>query len=272
VRMFRLQGSEVVRNGFGAQVKGVDATLTSKGARKLKRRLRLDSLSSMPAGKVTVSEQPKTVEVTGGMVHLVPNPDLTYGSGTLAAKLQSHCINFISGNIAIAPAVKVGTTTPYYDFPVSGGTVGPGGDAGSVELGGGLRLVNNNSSSPMAAHCSDGPPPPLARLDQNELSYNLGGKNISSRVVITQTGLQPVNGAGDQGVAPGSDLDLSTATVAADAVAHTVSIRGIVIRQNKAAALTLNQAFPQPGLAYNGAQDFDAGDLFGVADLTVTTR
>jgi hypothetical protein len=277
--MFRLRGGKVKRNGFGAEVNGVGVKMTSQGARKLRRRLGLHGLRHMRAGRFAVSAQPHTVEVTGGLVHLVPNPTLTYGSGTLASKLQSHCINFISGNTAIAPAVKVENdpdpSAPYYDFPVSGGTIGPGADAGSVKLSGGLRLQNNNSSSPSSAHCGDmapAPRPPLALLDQTELAYDFAARAISARVVVTQAGTAPVSNAGDQGVALGSDIGMGSATVSADPSAHTVTITHMVIRQKKGAALTLNQFFPQPQGHLDGAQEFNAGDLFGVADLTVTTR
>jgi hypothetical protein len=269
VRMFRLQGGQVKRNGFGAQVNGVDAKLTSKGARKLRRRLGLHGLRHMSAGQITVSEQPHTVEVTGGMVHLVPAPNLTPGSGTLASKLASHCVNFISGNTAITPAVKVENdpdpSAPYYDFPVNGGTIGPDAAAGRVELGGGLQVMNTNASFGSCNSSS----PPLATLMQTELAYKMGTKSISSRVVVT--GATP-DDAGDQGVVDGSDLDLSTATVSADPGADRITVKGIVIRQKKGAALLLNQVFPQRTNHVNGAQEFETGDLFGVADITVTTR
>ena len=269
VRMFRLQGGKVQRNGFGAEVKGVGATLTSKGAQKLRRRLGLHGLRHMRAAKVTVSEQPHTVEVTGGKVRLVPDPNLTYGSGTLASKLQSHCINFISGNTAVAPAVKVeddpDPSAPYYDFPVSGGTIGPDAKAGRVELDGGLRLMNTNASFGSCNSSS----PPLATLTQTELAYKLGARSIASRVVVT--GATP-DEAGDQGVGDGSDLDLSTATVSADPEAGRITVKGIVIRQKKSAALLLNQVFPQRAGHLDGAQEFETGDLFGLANLTVTTR
>ena len=269
VRMFRLEGGKVTRNGFGAELKKIRATLTSKGSRKLKRRLHLHGLSRMPAGKVSVSEQPHTVQVTGGKVHLVPNPNLTVGSGTLASKLQSHCINFISGNEEIPPATKVENdpdpSAPYYDFPVSGGTIGPDANAGSVELNGGLQIMNTNSSFGSCNSSS----PPLATLMQTEIAYKLGAKVISSRIQVT--GATP-DEAGDQGIAPGSDLSFSSATISADPDAHRVTVKGIVIRQNKGAALLLNQVFPQRVGHESGPQEFAAGDLFGVVDITVTTR
>ena len=269
VRMFRLQGGKVQRNGFGAEVSGVKATLTSKGAEKLKRRLRVSGISRMRAGKISLSEQPHTVEVTGGTVRLVPNPTRTYGAGTLASKLQSHCIDFINGNTAIPPAVKVENDpdpgAPYYTFPVSGGTIGPDAGAGRVELDGGLKITNTNSSYGSCNSSS----PPLATLMQTELAYKLGAKSISSRVMIS--GATP-DEAGDQGIADGSSLDLGAATLSADPSPGRITIKGIEIRQKKGAALLLNQVFPQRTGHYDGAQEFTTGDLFGVADMTVTTR
>jgi hypothetical protein len=81
-----------------------------------------------------------------------------------------------------------------------------------------------------------------------------------------------VPNAGDQGVGFGADFSLSSATVSADPSAHTITIKNIVIRQTKGAALTLNQFFPQPAGHLDGAQEFNGGDLFGYANLTVTTR
>jgi hypothetical protein len=223
----------------------------------------------MQAAQITVSEQPHTVEVTGGKVHLVPDSNRNYGSGTLASKLQSHCINFISGNSAIAPAVKVENdpdpSAPYYDFPISGGTLGPDAAAGRVELGGGLQVMNTNTSF---GNCNSSSPP-LATLTQTELAYKMGARSIASRVVVT--GATP-DEAGDRGVADGSTLDLSAATVSADPGSHRVTVKGIMVRQTKGAALLLNQVFPQRVGHVDGAQEFDAGDVFGVADLIVTTR
>ena len=154
--MFRLRGRAVERNGFGAEIKDVRARLTARGARKLNRRLGLHSLRRMRAGKVSVSEQPQTVAVTGGTARLTLAFDPRV-PGTVVSKLTAHCIKFDSGNTAIAPAVKVGTAMPYYDFPVSGGTVGPQGNAGTVETSGGLRIANNNASSPPSDHCDTVP-------------------------------------------------------------------------------------------------------------------
>jgi hypothetical protein len=273
-KVFELRGAKANRNGFGADIVGVKARFVGSAARKLNRRLGLGSLRAARAGSVRVSEQPRTVEVIGGIAHLVPNPDLTHGVGNVASKLAFHCINFISGNTPIAPAIKAGPTgAPFYDLPVSGGTIGPQGTDGEVNTAGGILVKNNNNDTSASEDdgCNDGPAPPLAEFRQLDSSYNLLKKYVSSHIVISQlTGTVPT--AGDHGVGIGAILDPTNATVSADADNHTVTINGLVIRFNGGSALFLNQTFFQPQSTYIGAQQFASGDLFGTVDLTVTTR
>jgi hypothetical protein len=273
-KVFELRGASATRNGFGAEIRGVTARLVVSAARKLNRRLGLGSLSGGRAGRVKVSEQPRTVEVTGGIAHLVPNPDPTSGAGNVASKLPFHCISFTSGNTAIAPAIKAGPAgAPFYDLPVSGGTIGPAGTDGEVNTAGGILVRNNNNDGSGSEDngCNDGPAPPLAEFRQLDSSYNLLKNYVSSHVVISQlTGTVPT--AGDHGVGIGAILDPSSATVSADAHNHTVTIKGLVVRFNGGSALFLNQTFFQPASTYIGAQQFASGDLFGTVDLTVTTR
>jgi hypothetical protein len=272
VKLFKLSGARVVRNGFGVDISAVKVKFLGGAAKKINRKLDLHSLHKARAGVITVSEQPQTVEVTGGAVHFVPNPTLDEGAGTVASKLLPHCINFIDGNTAIAPGVKKGTTTkPFYDFPITGGTVSPAGAGGVIDSAGGIKVENNNDSSPSADHC-DTDPPPLASLDQTDFAFNLLENYVSSHVLIGEEIPGTVPAAGDHGAAPGSDLDPSNATVSADPVNHTVRITGLVVRFNGGSALYLNQTFAQPDSTYNPSMQFAAGDLFGIVDLTVTTR
>jgi hypothetical protein len=268
VRLFRLTGGKVVRNGFGAEISGIKAKFLPRAARKINHKLGLHSLRRASAGKVSVSEQPQTVEVTGGTLHSIPDPN-TGKAGTLASKLDDHCIFGLNGVNEVSPAVKKGSpTAPLFDYPVSGGTISPEGTDGQVNTAGGTS-INNAQSGGVPNECDDPPsPPPLATLQQTDASYNLLHDYISSHVVITGS----VPTAGDRGVGIGFNLDLGTATVSADADNHTVTINGIVVRVNGGSALFLNQTFRQPDSIYNPAAEFASGDLYGTVDLTVTTR
>jgi hypothetical protein len=271
VKLFRLTGGKVVRNGFGAEISGIKAKFLPRAARKINRKLGLDSLRRASAGEVSVSEQPQTVEVTGGTVHSVPISD-TAQAGTLASKLFPHCINGLFGITAVSPGVKnPPSTAPTFDFPITGGTIGPNATDGVVESSGGILVANNNSNMGGTSQddaCDDPPAPPLATLQQADSSYNFQHGYGSSRVVITGS----VPTAGDRGVGIGSNLDLSAATVSADPDNHTVTIKGIVVTFNGGSALFLNQTFRQPASTYNASFEFVSGDRFGTVDMTVTTR
>jgi hypothetical protein len=272
-KLFSLRGGKVARNGFGARVSRVKVRLLRGAAKRVNRKLDLHSLRRARVGSLSVSEQPKTVAVTGGTATVTPNPNRTVGSGTIASKLADHCIPFISGSTAIAPGVENDTdvTNPFFVYPVRGGTVGPHGDDGEVELAGGQRLANSRVSGEVGSACKTAPYPPVGVLEQTDFKYNLLNEYLSSHLVVGGEHQPPL--AGDRGEGIGSNLDLANATVAADPEAHTVMIKGIVIRINKGGALNLNSVFQQPPSApFNVSQQFAAGDLNATADLLLTIR
>ncbi len=268
VKLFKLRGGSVNRNGFGAVVSGIKASFLKGAARKINRKLGLHSLHRASAGKLSVAEQPKTVEVTGGNVHVVPDPTVTGGSGTVTSKLGAHCIQGLTGVTPIGPAIKnPPALTPSFDFPVTGGTISPQGTDGVVDQSGGIQLVNARTGG-VPSSCNSPVPATLATLQQTNFANDLLNKVISANLVITGS----VPTAGEWGVGVGSNLDASNASVSADPDKHTVTVAGTVIRFNGASALFLNQTFPQPLSSYDASMDFVSGDLFGTVDLTVTTR
>jgi hypothetical protein len=266
VKLFNLRGGTVVRAGFGADVNGVKASFRKGAAKKINRRLGLRSLHRARAGSLSVSEQPQTVEVTGGNVHVVP--DVTAPMGTIASKLVAHCIQGLTGITSIGPAIKnPPLTAPSFDFPVSGGTISPLGTDGAVNQAGGIQVANARTGG-LPSSCNTPVPATLATLQQTDFTNNLLNDYISAHVVIAGS----VPTVGDQGIGIGSNLDTTNATVSANPDAHSVTVNGTVIRFNKGSALFLNQTFPQPASSYDASKEFVAGDLYGTVDLTVTTR
>ena len=260
VKLFNLRGGTVARNGFGADVSGVKAIFRKGAAKKINKRLGLHSLHRASAGSLSVSEQPQTVEVTGGTAHVVPDPTLTAGSGTVASKLFAHCINGLTGATAIGPGIKnPPLNTPSFDLPVTGGTISPDGADGVVDQAGGIQIANGGVGGSCASSTG-------VNIQQTNFANNLLNNYISSHVVVVGS----VPTVGDQGVVIGSNLDASNATVSANPDDHSVTVKGTVIRINKGSALVLNQTFPQP--SYNASMEFVLGDLYGTVDLTVTTR
>lgn len=260
VKLFNLTGGTVVRNGFGADLSGVKASFRKGAAKKINKKLGLHSLHRARAGSLSVSEQPQTVEVTGGDVHVVPDPTLTAGSGTVASKLLAHCVLGLTGVSVIGPGIKNPPAgEPSFDFPVTGGTISPEGTDGVVDQAGGIQVANGGVGGSCASSTG-------VNLQQTNFANNLLSNYISSHVVIVGS----VPTVGDQGVLIGSNLNASNATVSANPDHHSVTVNGTVIRINKGSALVLNQTFAQP--SYNASMEFVSGDLFGTVDLTATTR
>jgi hypothetical protein len=306
-KIFSTKGGTVVRNGFGAELSGVKVKFLKGAAKKINRKLELNSLHKGSAGKVSFSEQPKTVEVVSGTafvdipIGFLPAAGAIPGTGadpnTVAAKSPAHCISPAVGSAAIAPALKASLTSPNPDvgplptgvaarfkFPVTGGTVGPAGNAGVLQLSGGVRLQSGGPDGVWAqgASCTAHAPGEATSqdyLNTTNLAPNLGESNVQSNVFIG--GLNPgcfaANTpagcgilAGDKGIAIGQTIDSSAATVSADPVDRTVVIAGSLIKNNATSTLTLNGLFPNG--SGNSAFDFADGDKFGISTLTVAVR
>jgi hypothetical protein len=293
-KIFTTSGGTVTRNGFGANISGVKVKFFRKAAKKINKALKLHSLKAGKAGTASATEQPKTVAVTGGEAIVNAAANTMAGSGTVASKLVGHCIDPVAGLILLPPATSTGPiTSPVFHFPVTGGSVSPAGNDGSIQTAGGVRLRNGNQPPALLGAlqpmpCPDVVPGPASTssVDTTNLTANIGQRNIQSNAVIggTNPGCWAVNDPpgcgvfpGDKGVAISQSLDTSAVTVSADPTTHTVSINGAVIKNNPTSSLVLNGVFPLAGTpggggAFGGAENFADGDLFGTAFLTVTTR
>jgi hypothetical protein len=270
--LFGLSGGSLTRNGLGADLGGVKMKLRRSAARKIKRKLGLRSLRAGSAGSISVSEQPQTVQLTGGSARVsafgVSDP------GSVASKLSAHCINPVSGVMKRAPATQPGgLLTPYF-FPITGGTISPTGSDGVIQQAGGLTIVNfhpspSASSYPSGCKTNAASPPPLAQLDEFDFAFDLSRKTVESHVVISNHPTQP---NGDQGTVVQANLDSTNLVVSVDPAEHTATVTGGVIKINSGTALYLNQVFPQPLANYDPSMEFVAGDLFATADVSATIR
>jgi hypothetical protein len=270
--LFALSGGSLQRNGFGADLGGVKLKLQRSAAGKIKRKLGLRSLRAGSAGSLNVSEQPQTVQLSGGTAFV--NPYASNVPGTVAAKLSAHCIDPVNGVTTRAPATQPGGLLTPYHFPISGGTISPSGDDGLIQQAGGLTIANFHpapgaSGFPSGCKTNAASPPPLAQLAEYDFAFDLLNKTVKSHVVITNHPTQP---NGDQGTVVQANLDSSNLVVTVDPQAHTASATGAVIQINAGTALYLNQVFPQPLANFDSSKEFAAGDLFATADVTATIR
>ena len=270
--LFALSGGSLQRNGLGADLGGVRVKLKRSAAGKIRHKLGLRSLRPGSAGSLTVSEQPQTVQLTGGTASV--NAYASNVPGTVASKLSAHCVDPVNGVTTIAPATQPGGLLTPYRFPISGGTISPSGSAGLIQQAGGLTIANFHpapgaSGFPSGCKTNASSPPPLAQLAESDFAFDLQNRTVTSHVVITN---HPTEPNGDQGTVVQANLDSTNLVVNVDPQAHTASATGAVIRINAGTALYLNQVFPQPLANFDSSKEFAAGDLFATADVTATIR
>jgi hypothetical protein len=311
VKVFSLKGGTLARLDFGATLTNAKAKFLKGAAKKLNKALELNSLHPGKAGKASAYEQPKTVGVTGGTVlidipvsYLPDSPILGPNTdpNTVAAKQPSHCIDPVNGVRAILPGQLASALSgnpavgplpagigARFKFPVTGGTIGPAGNAGAFSVAGGIQLRTGAPFQlaamdvfPQPASCAGetaGDTTSHSILETINLAPNLALGNVQSNVKFggTQPGCNKdletstcptAVFAGDKGTAIGQAIDLSGITVGADPAAKTVTIAGGLIKNNGLSALTLGGLFPDA----SGTHPWADGDKFGFAKVTVNTR
>ena len=67
-KLFSLGAATVARNGFGADLSGIKVKFLKSAAKKINKKLQLNSLHASSFGTASLSYQPQTVGVTGGTV------------------------------------------------------------------------------------------------------------------------------------------------------------------------------------------------------------
>jgi hypothetical protein len=291
-KLFSLSAPTVARNGFGADLSGIKVKFLKAAAKKINKKLQLNSLHPSSFGTASLSYQPQTVAVTGGSVSVrVPlsyAPGGTESGTSVTGKLPSHCVDpFVGGVLAIAPGilepVPDPTTLANLRFPVTGGTVSPAGNDGVIQMAGGVKISTGKTVAPEPPSCAAGSAGPASHsvLEFTNLAPNLALNNVQANALVggTTPGCnlvgQPPNCPtaafpGDKGPAIGQVLDVSGLTVSADASAKTVTISNALIRNNALSSTVLAGLFPNA--SGDPAQEFADGDKFGIATLNATTR
>lgn len=281
-KVFKLRGGKVVRNGFGANITGVKAKFLRKAAKRINRKLDLDSLHQGNAGRATARNvQPEEVTLVGGTATLIPNL-------TTFTKFGAHCIDPLGtgttgtqGIAAIAPAT--GTSAPSFSFPISGGQVSPDGTTGTANGSGGIAITNNilNDNAPAPGSlCNTISQGTSSQVRQTDLTLDLSTKQIQARVVISGTEQAALDG--DKGIAFIGTI--SGGSVAADPATRQITISNLASVFNATAAQVLNGSFPcdnNNGFSANPADGgclpssparFGAGDPIGTISVTAQAQ
>jgi hypothetical protein len=261
-----LSGGTVVRDGLGARISGVAASLGADGAKALSRALKTKSKGGAraggsgkikagePLGSVSATTIPKTVEVLpGGSMTLHTDPDLL-------TKLLAHCINALPGSggvYPIAPATQ-DPVSAAFTFPVTGGAMAPSLADGKVVTGGGQGLTKNvGGTIPYPCNLD---PAVGTTVIQSELTTNFAGNSLAATVQLP----------GGTQVSTIANIDFSTGTRSFDPATNQITVTGATVTLHPLAATILNQIFPNR--SGDPSNDLSEADVLGTLDLTATLR
>lgn len=245
MKLASVSGVSVARNGFAANVTVSKLKLTGKAAKQLNKKLGFTGKHKKKApfkgGKVLGSAfcetQPKTVTVLAtGKVTLIPNAE-TLG------KFATKGVNPLTDIHAINGAEVV--AGPAFAFPISGGSLSPTANAGTLQTSGGLAIEPSGG----------------LKTEFNNLFADFGTKVVTAEINITPS----PPGPGNLGRASIADIDMSTGTVTSNPSARTITVIGVTAKLQEVAATTLNTVYP-------GGVDFVAGDSLGTFSFTAQTQ
>jgi hypothetical protein len=269
-----LSGGTVARNGWGATITNVRATISGRGAKALTRAFAPKKKKGKGATKsarkvkggqplgtvVSITTDPRSVEVVPGSGTLTLHTDL---GGAFASKLPDHCIEALDLlNPGVAPIPPAMQSVADFEFPVSGGSVAPDFSAGELLTAGGQIITKNSTPILTPAECADNPPPTGTQLRSTDFGAAFDQNALRAVATLPSGTVLPR--------APLGAIDFSTGTRSVDPSTKTVTVTGATVRLADLATPLLNQNFPnRSGMASN---DFAAGDLIGTIDLTAKLR
>jgi hypothetical protein len=275
-KVFQLKGGKVTRVGFGASINGMKLKFLKGAAKKVNKKLDLDSLHKGNAGKANAKNlQPEEVTLVSGTANLVASiPTFT--------KFAEHCVDptgtgttgTIVGITPIAPASE-SLTPPTFSFPVTGGALSPTSPSGLVNAAGGILISQNIKLSAVTPGCDEFALSGQREVRQSDLVLDLETHQIQAKIVISGTGNPVLDG--DKGVAYIGTV--SGESVSADPTTRKVIVSNAAAAFNATAATVLNGAFPceagegfDPTVGCTGPNAFVAGDPIGVVNVNAQAQ
>jgi hypothetical protein len=270
-----LRGGTVSRDGLGAKIQNVSATIAGKGAKALNsafspRKRKGASKSAggrvkagQPLGKiVSMTTVPSAVGVVPGTGSLMLH---TSAMGPFVSKLTPHCIDPLPtatppGVQPVAPATTSGALGTDYTFPVTTGAIAPDFSAGELFTAGGQTITKNSTLPGIVtpSACSSAAPPTGTQLVSTVFSVAFDQNALKAVATLPGGTTLPR--------APLATIDFSTGTRSFDPATNTVSVIGATVKLASLAAPLLNQNFPTE--SGNASDDFATGDLIGTIDIT----
>lgn len=242
-----LAGQSSERAGFGVNVKATALKLSAKAARRLSHRLGLDPAAGLTPGRplsnLYSATQPRTVAVA-------PSPP----ASSYPVLLGSGPLDSATGKMFARGLVPLGISPAYAHypqsmqwppmdvilfFPVDAGSVAPDASAGTLALGGGVRILMPTNG---------------ATVDRTSITLDLGAGAMAN---------------------PGGPilaLDGSEARVRSDPVERTIYVEGIETGLSEPFAAQLNRTFDPFLPAPLPATGLQPGESMGSINLFLEAR
>ncbi len=282
-KLFKLSApASVERQGYGAAVNGVKMSFVKGAAKKLNRRLNLNSLRAGSAGSFSFEYKPETVKIIGGTAQTLsaaPNLSAPLLGGSVGAKLLlGHCVNGTGdGFLPVGGAQKevIGAfpnVQVRFTFPVVTGEISPDATEGLSETSGGIQIQKTDFTSAPCNNGLDG------ELTQQSITTDITARTVSSEVniAISPAPAGTTAGPGPKGRAVGQNIDPTNTVITISPKNRTFTLSGSVVQLAPVSAQTLNGVFPCVSNCDDGGDPGNAtlmgGDIFGTSTLTVTTR
>jgi hypothetical protein len=234
------------REGFGANFKAGQLTLTAKAAQRISNTLKLSGSQAIPSrvmSNLFVSAQPGTLTILPqGSATLNANP------ATLA-KFGAKGVELPKGITAIAPATQPKATE--LAFPIAGGSLTPTASSGTISTTGGVQITKVTKTTS-----------PTVTLKNIQIDF--AAKTASAELEVP--------GSGPIGRKPIVAISFEAKQVVANPTLRTVSIENAAATLQAEAAQLLNTAFNQPAPEPPPASNFVTGDPLGTFSLTVQAQ
>jgi hypothetical protein len=206
LKIAAVAGVSFVRDGFGADVVVKKLKLTKKAAKLLNKALDENVFKANKSlGSASSAEQPLTVTVTGG-------------NGTLAADIPLvKKLNDVEVKIeTISPTTEPTKIPPVFAFPLTGGALSPTATAGTVQTGGGLRLIQKLQTGATTFITTT--------ITLGSFWLDFTARTASVEVVAESDASKELN-LGNLGRSSIADISLTGATVTADSTSHTITVQ-----------------------------------------------
>ncbi|TMK58376.1 MAG: hypothetical protein E6G51_02945 [Actinobacteria bacterium] len=214
IKLATVSGYSFTRAGFGVSMTIKKLKLTKTAAKKLNKKLGYAKGKPKPfianklMGSAKAEEQPATVTI-------VPGGNVSFNADQeLLKKLK----DVETEAAVIAPTTEKGFGN--YELPISGGNIGPTGQAGQVQTAGGLLLTQKLPTSPTTALETE--------ITLGNMWLDLSAKTVTVEVVAKSNASESLN-LGNLGRSSIADLTITKVTT--DAAARTVSVDSSAVLQ-----------------------------------------